>query len=305
MVTRHARGKTVWVDLECPTEDELSAVMREFDIDERIHQEIATPTPYPLSIPFAGYAYLILHFPAPDTADGTRPQEVDFIVGKHFLITTHYEPVEALHTLHRVLEAEELLTAEDRRYSTGAFLERVVGQLYTATSGDIEQVGRKLERIERDIFSGKEEQAVRTISETARALLRYETELKRHREPLADFLAVLNAPAFFGTVFEEQAVHIEGRRQHAADLVASLRAVATELRVTNDSLLNASQNAVTKTLTVMAFTALPLTLIASIFGMNADPMPLVNEPNGFWAILGLMAAAGIGLYAYFRLRRWL
>lgn len=305
MVTRHARGKTVWVDLECPTEDELSAVMREFDIDERIHQEIATPTPYPLSIPFTGYAYLILHFPAPDASDGTRPQEVDFIVGKNFLITTHYEPVEALHTLHRVLEAEELLTAPDRQYRTGAFLERVIGQLYTATSGDVEQVGRRLERIERDIFSGKEDQAVRTISETARALLRYETELKRHREPLADFLAVLNAPAFFGTVFEEQAAHIEGRRQHAADLVASLRAVATELRITNDSLLTASQNAVTKTLTVMAFTALPLTLIASVFGMNTESMPLVAEPDGFWKILALMGAAVVAFYAYFRLKRWL
>lgn len=305
MITRHVRGKTVWIDLECPSADELSAVMREFDIDERIHQEIATPTPYPLSIPFPGYAYLILHFPTPDTTDGTRPQEVDFIVSKHFLITTHYEPVEALHTLHRVLEAEELLVREDRRHGTGALLERVVAQLYTATSADIEQIGRRLERIERDIFSGKEQEAVRTISETARALLRYETELKRHKEPLADFLAFLNAPAFLGTVFEGQAAHIEGRRQHAADLVASLRAIAGELRVTNDSLLTAAQNAVTKTLTVMAFTALPLTLISSIFGMNADPMPLVHEPHGFWVILSLMAATGIALYAYFRLKRWL
>ena len=98
---------------------------------------------------------------------------------------------------------------------------------------------------------------------------------------------------------------MEGRRAHAADLVSSLRAVAQELRVTNDSLLSASQNSVTKTLTVMAFTALPLTLIASIFGMNADPMPLVNEPLGFWIIIGLMAAAGLALFAYFRLRKWL
>ena len=86
MITRHMRGKTVWVDLESPTEEELALVMREFDIDERVHEEIATPTPYPLTIPFPGYVYLILHFPVAGSEDGTRSQEVDFIIGKQFLI---------------------------------------------------------------------------------------------------------------------------------------------------------------------------------------------------------------------------
>lgn len=305
MITRHSRGKTTWIDLESPTEDELAAVMREFDIDGRVHEEIGTPTPYPLAIPFPGYAYLILHFPVFGSEDGTRTQEVDFIVGKQFLITVRYEAVESLHNLHKIFEAEELLGLPERAMKTGAILERVIARLYGTICADIEQIGRRLERIERDIFAGKEEHAVRAISEAARMLLRFETALKRHKEPLTDFLAVLRTPSFFGSTFEELAAHMEGRRAHAADLVSSLRAVAQELRVTNDSLLSASQNSVTKTLTVMAFTALPLTLIASIFGMNADPMPLVNQPHGFWIIIALMATAGLALFAYFRLRKWL
>lgn len=305
MITRHARGKTVWIDLECPTEDEVAEVMREFDIDERIHEEISEPTPYPLSIAFPGYSYLILHFPVSGSEDGTRSQEVDFIVGKHFVITARYETIESLHNLHKVLEAEELLGVPEKGARAGELLERVIGRLYAALSEEIERAGNRLERIERDIFSGKEQEAVRAISEAGRILLRFETVLSRHKEPLADFLAALSTPAFFGSNFEEPSVHIEARRVHAAALVASYRAVAQELRVTNDSLLSASQNQVTKTLTVMAFTAVPLTLIASVFGMNVEAMPIIHGPNGFWLILGLMALVGIVLYVYFKLRRWL
>lgn len=305
MITRHVRGKTVWVDLECPTEDEITNVMREFDIDERVHEEISTPTPYPLSIAFPGYSYLILHFPVMGSEDGTRSQEVDFIVGKQFLITTRYESVESLHNLHKILEAEELLGLPEKTLKTAGMLERVLGRLYASISGDIEQAGKRLERIERDIFSGKEQQTVRTISDSGRILLRFETSLARHEEPLADFLAALSTPAFFGSSFEEHATRIEARRIHAASLVSSYRAVARELRMTNDSLLSASQNQVTKTLTVMAFTALPLTLIASIFGMNTDVMPFVDSEYGFWIILGLMVGVSLALVVYFRVRKWL
>lgn len=305
MITRHDRGKTVWVDLECPTEDEIRDVLKEFDIDERIHEEIFTPTAYPLSIAFPGYSYLILHFPVSGSEDGTRSQEVDFIVGKNFLITARYEAIESLHNLHKVLEAEELLGLPERSGRTAELLARVIGRLYAAISEEIEHAGKQLEHIERDIFAGKEQTAVRTISEAGRILLRFETSLARHKEPLADFLAALSTPTFFGSNFEEPATHIEARRTHAASLVASYRAIAQELRVTNDSLLSASQNQVTKTLTVMAFTALPLTLIASVFGMNTDKMPLVNLPHGFSIIVGIMAVAAITLYLYFRFRRWL
>ena len=305
MIMRHERGKTVWVDLECPTEDEVFAVMEEFGIDARVREEIATPTPYPLAVALPGYAYLILHFPVTGSEDGTRAQEVDVIVGKRFLITARYETVESLHTLHRILESQELLGVSGKDVSAATLLERVMECLYGAASGEVERAGARLERIERDIFSGREQATVRTISETGRVLLRFETALARHEEPLADFLAILGTPAFFGTGFEEHAAHIEARRIHAASLVSSYRAVAQELRATNDSLLSASQNQVTKTLTVMAFTALPLTLIASIFGMNADPMPLVHEEHGFSAILGLMLAAGLALYAFFRFKKWL
>lgn len=299
------RGKTVWVDLECPTPDEIAAVMREFDVDERVHEEIATPTDYPLAIAFPGYAYLVLHFPVAGSPDGTRAQEVDFIVGKRFLVTVRYESVRPLHDLRRALEAEALLSAPSPRAGMADLVERVLAQLYVGISADVDAAGKRLERIERDIFSGEERRTVRAISDAARVLLRFDLALARHAEPLADFLAALVTPAFLGSPFDGHATRIEARRMHAASLVAQYRAVAESLRVTNDSLLSASQNDISRTLNIMAFATFPLVAIAGVFGMNVEDMPVVGLEQGFWIILGIMAGVVLLFVGIFRMKRWL
>jgi magnesium transporter len=304
MVTRHTRGKITWVDLESPSHEELSNVMREFNIDERIEEEIIAPTPYPLVLAFPKYRYLILHFPTTEAAGGTRTQEVDFIVGKNFIITARYEIIETLHNLHRVFEAEELLGLPHAAERMDDLLERLMRRMYGAIREEMEHAARTLDRIESDMFSGKERATVHAISDIGRVLLRFQTTLARHEEPLGVFLSGLATPAFLGTRFTEHAAHIEGERDHVADLVRSYRAAASELRATNDSLLNASQNEIMKLLTMVAFIVTPFTVVATLFGMNVET-PLEGNPNQFLIILILGATGSLVCYLFFRFKKWL
>ncbi len=304
MITRHTRGKVTWIDLEAPTYDELSEIVQEFNIDSRVEEEIITPTPYPLTLTSAGYSYLILHFPVTDPGGGTQDQEVDFIVGKDFLITARYEVIESIHTLARVFEAEELVGTEaDTDIAT--ILELILRRLYGAIREEMEDVAHHLDRIERDIFSGKERATVRTISETARVLLRFETILERHEEPLDTLLDVLASPEFFGKSFGGNAARIRAEHDHVSTLVSSYRAVARELRITNDSLLTASQNDIVRTLTMMAFFLAPPTLLASLFGMNVVSLPFAEHPHAFWIVLCLIFAITGTFFLLFRIKKWL
>jgi len=63
-------------------------------------------------------------------------------------------------------------------------------------------------------------------------------------------------------------------------------------------------NDVLRVLTVFSVVLLPLTLIASIFGMNVD-YPGSGTAEGFWAILALMLVTVAGLVGFFRYKRWL
>jgi magnesium transporter len=305
MVNRHARGNVHWVDLESPTRQELSDVMREFGIDGRIEQEIVDETPYPIVVSSKYYLYMVLHFPASDPAGGAKSQEIDFIIGKHFLITARYEVIESIYNLHKVFEAEELVGLPESTDHADVLLERVLRRLYTALREDVEIIGKRLDRIEADIFGNKERTTLRTISEVNRVLLRFDMTLGRHEESLSSILAELSLPTFFGKEFLDRSAHIEAEREHVASLIRSYREVAGELRNTNDSLLSTSQNEVMKTLTVITVIILPLTLITSLFQMNVTNVPLANDPNAFWIILGSIIIITVILTIFSKYKRWL
>jgi len=76
------------------------------------------------------------------------------------------------------------------------------------------------------------------------------------------------------------------------------------LEATNESVLSHQLNDVLRVLTVLSVVFLPLTLIASIFGMNVQ-FPGFDDAVPFWIIIAVMVALGAGMIAFFRRRNWL
>jgi magnesium transporter len=77
------------------------------------------------------------------------------------------------------------------------------------------------------------------------------------------------------------------------------------LREAYNSSLTATLNETIRTLTVIATIVLPLTLIAGIYGMNFDNMPELQWSYGYYYALALMAAVGICLISYFKIKKWI
>lgn len=69
--------------------------------------------------------------------------------------------------------------------------------------------------------------------------------------------------------------------------------------------LSHKMNSVMKTLTVFTAIFMPLTFIAGIYGMNFQNMPELREPNGYYYTLGGMALLTIGLWAYFKWKKYM
>ena len=67
---------------------------------------------------------------------------------------------------------------------------------------------------------------------------------------------------------------------------------------------NQRLNEVMKVLTVIATLFIPLTFIASIYGMNFEHMPELKWRFGYPAALSLMAAVAAGLLYFFKRRGW-
>jgi len=64
-------------------------------------------------------------------------------------------------------------------------------------------------------------------------------------------------------------------------------------------------NDIMRTLTALTAIFLPLNLIAGIFGMNFDFIPLVHQQSGFWWAMGSMVLTAGGLGLWFWRKRYL
>lgn len=64
-------------------------------------------------------------------------------------------------------------------------------------------------------------------------------------------------------------------------------------------------NDIMRVLTVLTAIFLPLNLIAGIFGMNFDFIPLVHKADGFWIAMGAMGVIAVVLVVVFRRKRYL
>lgn len=63
-------------------------------------------------------------------------------------------------------------------------------------------------------------------------------------------------------------------------------------------------NEVMKTLTILSAVFIPLTFIAGIYGMNFQHMPELEQPYGYFVVLGVMALLVVGSIAFFKKRGW-
>jgi len=305
MLFRYEYRGGVWADLEKPTEDEIRNVVQEFSINERVAKEMLSPTPAPLVMDGDSHVLLELHFPAQGANDGdTEIQEVDFIVGKDFIVTVRYEVVAPLHHLKKLFETRNLVTGHES-ITTDVLLEVLFAHLYSSVRDHTNHITDNLERIEKDMFDGHERKTVRAISNISRSFLHLEAELANQEEPLSRFLKAHTIRDFFDASFGERTERILAERVQVMRLVKTHRAVATEMRETNAALLEARQNEIMKTLTVVTFIFLPLELITFVFGMRVLGTPLEQNPNAFWIITGSMFVIGMVITLFLARKRWI
>jgi len=302
MITRYAQRNLTWVDLVNPSAAEVREVMTEFDLDPLIAQELLIPSFKPKVERRGEAIYLILHFPAMRIM-GTRPeQEIDFVIGKHFLITTRYENVDPLHSFAKAFEVNTVLGRGGATHGGHLFIE-MARSLYEALGDECSGVHRTLQAIEEQIFRGDERGMVVELSHVGRTIHDFREALLPHEEMLESFESV--STRFFGAEFGYYVRQLTGTYQRLERGLTHLRDSLTELRETNNSLLTTKQNDTMKVFTVLAFLFLPLSFIAGLFGMNTQNNPIAGHPLDFWIIAAGMAVLGISCIFYFKHKGWL
>ena len=88
------------------------------------------------------------------------------------------------------------------------------------------------------------------------------------------------------------------------DMLENYKEVVGALEDTNEAQIAHRTNETFRVLTAISVIVLPLTLLASIWGMNVH-VPGEQNTTAFWVIVVVMVLLLGGMAAYFRRRGWL
>ncbi|MDD4988942.1 MAG: CorA family divalent cation transporter [Candidatus Pacebacteria bacterium] len=293
-----------WIDLERPTRDELRDVVKEYSIHPYVEKELLTTSAKPKVELYDNFLYTILHFPALKRG---RPQEegqeVDFLIGKNFIITVRYDGVDPLVDFAKTFEARSITDKETRKIEPSLIFMQMVLRLYQAVDEELDILNSSLEHIQGQIFQEKERQMVIAISRAERGLLNLEKGLLFHEEILESLRET--GESFFDKSFSSNLNAVREVQRNIKRSIEQTSRYLGELRKTNDSLLSLKQNEIMRVFTVMAFIIFPLSLLNDILNINSPYNPIHGVQDDFWIIIGIIAFSGIVMYLFFKGKRWL
>jgi magnesium transporter len=291
-----------WVHAERPGGLEVAHLAERFGFHELDSEDVLSKRQRPKIDEYPDYLFVVLHFPVYDKhVRRLNAAELDVFLGQDFLVTL--PNVELLPVTHLFRRCED--DAELRRElfrGSGYLLYHVLDDLFDYCFPILDKIGVKLDQIEAGIFEERSEDVVRDISNAKQEIIAYRKIIKPERSTLR--MLERSTERFLPEDLELYFDDVVDAAERIWDLLDNYKEVIEGLESTNEAFISHKQQYRLQLLTVVTVILLPLTLIASIFGMNVR-VPGEGEIEPFWAILGVMVVLGVGLLAMFRFRRWL
>ncbi|MFA5934513.1 MAG: CorA family divalent cation transporter [Candidatus Paceibacterota bacterium] len=304
MIKKNTNKLITWVDVENPTTEEIRSLMEEFNLTPSVARELQLPT-YKQKISFYNdYLYMVMHFPAfRHSHKGGEDQEIDFIVGKNFIITTRYEQIDALEKFSKDFEVNNILDKGIMEDNAGYVLYYIIKELYKAMSDEIDSIKDSLKIIEDKIFKGEEKEMVTEISKTNHKLININRTILSHKEVLESLEKT--GENIFGNNFVENFSKILNEYYRIESNLKSDIELLSGIRGTNDSLLSSKQNGTMKILTIITFLALPFSVITGFFQMNTKNTPLVGSNYDWQIVVVTEIIVVILLFILVKIKKWM
>lgn len=306
MVSKFKLKNLTWVDIESPTTAEVLDLKEEYNIPSIVAEELNTCT---LRSKFDYYekyknCYIVIHFPSKKGSEVSQEEEFDFVISKDLLITTRYQKNNTFEKILRKIGDDSFFEKNQYFENAGQLFAYVIKELYKNTLDDIETVSDSLKKIEQDIFSDKQKESVGSISLANRQFINIKQSLRHHNEILSSFENI--AVDIFGNNFSHEVTNIISEHNRVKNTLEIAREILNDLRTSNDSIMTTKANETIKTLTIISFTLLPITLITGIFGMNTSDSALIIRDDGdFILVLIFIIILWLIMFIYFKSKKWL
>src|SRR6476619_502475 len=292
-----------WIHIESPRTADRDWLEEHFDFHPLDYEDVFSRNQRPKLDQYDDYVFIVLHFPLFDKDTGRiLTAELDLFLGPDYLITLPNIPLPPLTAMFERYHEKQELREEVFSKGSGYLRYKIVDTGVDASFPMLRKTGLKLERLEDDIFEGRSSEIVRDISEAKQEIINFRKIVRPQRAVLRDLERTKQR--YLQEELEIYFDDISDAAERIWDTLENDKEVIEALESTNESVLSHRLNDSLRILTGVSVVLLPLTLIASIFGMNV-PVPGQEQEFAFLGILLLMGVLLLALVAYFRRRGWL
>ena len=292
-----------WVNIEGFGSAERAWLEEHYDFHALDFEDVQSRNQRPKVDEYDDYLFIVLQFPRYDKQLGRlAAAELDVFVGPDYVITIPNQQLQSLNYLFERCESNDDLREQLFAKGPGYLLYRIVDDAVDASFPMLRKMGIKLERLEDDVFEGRSGEVVRDVFNVKQEVINFRRVARPMRQALADLERTTKRyiPEDLDMYFDD----INDASERVWDTLENYKEVVEALESTNESVLSHQLNDILRVLTAFSVVLLPLTLIASIFGMNVW-VPGEHGHVGFWVVIGTMVVLLTGMVWAFRKRGFL
>ena len=292
-----------WINIERPGPVDQAWLEEHFDFHPLDYEDVRSRNQRPKIDEYDDYLFIVLHFPVFDKKIGRlNGEELDIFMGPDYLITIPNAPLQPVEYLFERCRTNDDFRDQMFSKGPGFLLYKIVDDSFDYCFPMLRKIGGKLERLEEEIFRGRGDDVVRDLSNTKQEIINFRKVIRPQRTVLQDLERAKQK--FLGDELDVYFDDIVDASERIWDMLENYKEVVEALEDTNESLISHRLNNVLRVLTSISVIILPLTLIASIWGMNVK-VPGEGSIHAFWVILIVMFGVLVSMLAVFRRRGWL
>jgi len=286
-------GDITWVDIAPATEKETEYLAQNYPFHHLDLDDTLSKKQRPKIDEYKEYLFFVFHFPIYRKEERVlTTSQLSVFIGPKYLITLHKGEFNPLVKLFKECQIDEESRREYLSQGPGYLLYRILDRLVDYCMPMLNKVGDGIEDVEKRIFSSRQGGAIRGISRLRRDVIAFRRIIWPMRavigslEPKIRRFTEVELSVYFGDVVD----HLD----KIWDGLDEYKEIIEGLSDTYDSLATNSTNVVVRILTIFATVMLPVTVIASIYGMNIE-LPFMDSKYAmlYLFLITMVIIAGI------------
>ncbi|MCJ7769931.1 MAG: magnesium/cobalt transporter CorA [Dehalococcoidales bacterium] len=291
-------GDITWVDIASPTEKETEYLAQNYPFHHLDLDDTLSKKQRPKIDEYKEYLFFVFHFPIYHKEERVlTSSQLSVFIGPKYLITLHKGELNPLVKLFKECQIDEESRREYLSQGPGYLLYRILDRLVDYCIPMLNKVGAGIEDVEERIFSSRQMGAIRGISRLRRDVIAFRRIIWPMRavigslEPKIRRFAKIELPVYFGDVVD----HLD----KIWDGLDEYKEIIEGLSDTYDSLATNRTNEVVRILTIFATVMLPVTVVASIYGMNIE-LPFMHSGYALLYVFLIMLVIIVGILYFLR-----